>query len=284
MSSRSQGNPRRGASRQFSKSAHERKSKEKKPRGAAKYLQDEASEVSAQEVADKTVGVLGKLGNQVFALSPFSQYYDDWLVNLRQTIAEFESNPVISADEQFIKERAQIFIGVEAELAEKRLQESNLSTEAKTLADVNHQIVEADKQYAEQTRENNNKRNAEVQRLTSRVRELEDQLEAQQEVKISFYKINAKRKAAEQQAQTSQNLNETKNELEVTLQTFAAEQEKLHDNYEKSKQELNEKSDRLHQELEKLETDTSTQARQTACNALASAINSQLKRAPREVS
>jgi DNA repair exonuclease SbcCD ATPase subunit len=284
MSSRSQGNPRRGASRQFSKSAHERKSKEKKPRGAAKYLQDEASEVSAQEAADKTVGVLGKLGNQVFALSPFSQYYDDWLVNLRQTIAEFESNPVISADEQFIKERIQIFIGVEAELAEKRLQESNLSTEAKALADVNHQIVEADKHYAEQTRENNNKRNAEVQRLTSRVRELEDQLVAQQEVKISFYKINAKRKAAEQQAQTSQNLNETKNELEVTLQTFAAEQEKLHDSYEKSKQELNEKSDRLHQELEKLETDTSTQARQTACTALASAINSQLKRAPPEVS
>lgn len=284
MSSRSQGNPRRGASRQFSKSAHERKSKEKKPRGAAKYLQHEAFEVSAQEVADKTVGVLGKLGNQVFALSPFSQYYGDWLVNLRQTIAEFESNPVISADEQFIKECAQILIGVEAELAEKRLQESNLSTEAKTLADVNHQIVEADKQYAEQTRENNNKRNAEVQRLTSRVRELEDQLEAQQEVKISFYKINAKRKAAEQQAQTSQNLNETKNELEVTLQTFAAEQEKLHDNYEKSKQELNEKSDCLHQELEKLETDTSTQARQTACNALASAINSHLKRAPPVVS
>jgi len=284
MSSRSQGSPRRGASRQFSKSAREKKSKERKPRGTAKYLQEETPEFSAQNVADKTVGVLGKLGNQVFALSPFSQYFDDWLVNLRQTVAEFESNPVISVDEQFIKERAQIFLDVEAALTEKRLQESNLTTEAKALADVNHQIVEADKQYAGQTRENNNKRNAEVQRLTSRVRELEDQLEAQQEVRISFYKINAKRKAAEQQAQTSHLLNETKNELEVTLQTFAAEQEKLHDSYEKLKQELNEKSDHLHQELEKLETDTSTQARQTACSALASAINSQLKRAPPLVS
>jgi chromosome segregation ATPase len=284
MSSRSQGNPRRGASRQFSKSAHDKKTKEKKPRGAAKYLQEEAPEVSAQMVADRTLGVLGKLGNQVFALSPFSQYFDDWIVNLRQTLAEFESNHAIVADDQFTKERAQIFLDAEAALAEKRLAETNLTAEAKALADVNHQIVQADKQYAEQTRERSNKRNAEVQRLSSKIRELEDQLATQQETKISFYKISAKRKAVEQQAQTTQTLKATKNELEVTLQTFTAEQEKLHDNYEKQKQELNETSDRLHQELEKLETDTSTKARQTACDALAGSINALLKRAPSVIS
>ena len=46
----------------------------------------------------------------------------------------------------------------------------------------------------------------------------------------------------------------------------------MHDNYEKRKQELNEKSDSLHKELEKLETDTSTESRQAATNALANAI------------
>jgi chromosome segregation ATPase len=284
MSSRSQGNPRRGASRQFSKSAHDKKTKEKKQRGAAKYLQEEAPEVSAHIVADRTLGVLGKLGTQVFALSPFSQYFDDWLMNLRQTVAEFESNPAVVVDDQFFKERAQIFLDVEAALAEKRLAETKLTAEAKALADINHQIVEADKQYAEQTRERSNKRNTEVQRLSSKIRELEDQLATQQETKISFYKISAKRKAVEQQAQTTQTLKTTKNELEVTLQTFTAEQEKLHDNYEKQKQELNETSDRLHQELEKLETDTSTKARQTACDALAGSINALLKRAPSLIS
>jgi hypothetical protein len=96
--------------------------------------------------------------------------------------------------------------------------------------------------------------------------------------KISFYKFNAKRKAAEQLSQTTRSQRATKNELEVILQTFTAEQEKLHDNYEKSKQELNENSDRLHRELEKLETDTSIEARQTACNALVGAINSLLNK------
>ena len=116
----------------------------------------------------------------------------------------------------------------------------------------------------------------------ARIRELEDQLAAQQEVKISFYKFGAKKKAAQQLAQTTQDLKSAKNELEVTLQTFTAEQEKLHDNYEKRKQELNETSDRLHTELEKLETDTSTAARQTACNALVCAINALLKRMPQQ--
>jgi chromosome segregation ATPase len=280
MSFRPQTGSRRSAGKQFSKSAHEKKSKEKKQRQGAKYLQDEAPEVSAKDIAEKTVGYLGKLGNQIFALSPFSQYFDDWLVNLRQTVSEFESNPSIAVDEAFQKERAQIFLDVEGALAQKRLQENNLTEEAKALADVNHQIVEADKTYAEKTRENSNKRNSEVQRLSTKIRDFEDNIAAQQEIKISFYKFGAKRKAADQLAQTTKDLKEAKNELEVALQSFTAEQEKLHDNYEKQKQELNEKSDRLHEELEKLETDTSTEARQAASNALACAISSLQNRTP----
>ena len=116
MSFRSQTGSRRGAGKQFSKSTHEKKAKEKKQRSGAKYLQEEAPEVSAKDVAEKTLNSLGKLGNQVFALSPFSQYFDDWLVNLRQVASEFESNPAITADDQFGKERAQIFLDVEGAL------------------------------------------------------------------------------------------------------------------------------------------------------------------------
>jgi DNA repair exonuclease SbcCD ATPase subunit len=182
--------------------------------------------------------------------------------SMQQVISEFESEPAITVDEQFDKgTRSDFPRRRRCPLPQNRLVESNLTEEAKSLADNNHKIVEADKEYAEQTRERNNKRNAEVQHLSTKIRELEDQLSAQQEIKISFYKFSAKKKAAQQLAQTIQDLKATKNELEVTLQTFAAEQEKLHDNYEKRKQELNENSDRLHKELEKLETDTSTEAR-----------------------
>lgn len=278
MSFKSQSPSRR--SRQFSKTAHEKKSKEKKKRSGPKYLIDDITEVTPQEVAEKTLNGISKLGTQIFALSPFSQYFDDWLVSLRQVILEFESNPVIKVDEQFQKERIQAFLDIEGELAESRLQESNLTAEAKALAENNHLIVEADQEYAEKTRENSNKRNAEVQRLSNKIHQLEDDLSVQQEIKIGFFKFNEKKRAQQKLNQLTNDLSASKSELEVTLASFTAEQEKLHDNYQKRKQELSENSDRLHKELEKLETDTSIEARQTVCNTLANAVKTLLQRTP----
>lgn len=275
-----QGSSRRGASRQFSKSTHEKKSKEKKQKAGAKYLQEETPQATAEESAQKIISGLNKLGNQIFALSPFSQYYDDWLINLRQLISEFGVNPSISVDEQFQKEQTQILQDIEGALAEKRLQESNLTGEAKALADVNHQIADTDKEYAEKNRDLSNKRNSEVQKLSSKINELEGQQTDLEELKFGFFQFKEKKQHQEKLMQTQQELKATKNQLETTLASFTAEQEKLHDNYEKRKQELNEASDRLHKELEKLETDTSMEARQTTCKALADSINSMLKRIP----
>ena len=77
---------------------------------------------SPQEAANKALSSLSKLGTQTFALSPFSQYFDDWLVNLRNVLSEFESNPAISEDDQFIKDRSQIFLNAERELAVQLLE------------------------------------------------------------------------------------------------------------------------------------------------------------------
>jgi hypothetical protein len=266
--------------RQFSKSEHDKKVKEKKQRQGAKYFQEETPEVSAKTVSERALAGVNRLGNQIFALSPFSQYFDDWLVNLGQVVSEFESNSVIKTDEQFQKEREQVFGDVEAALAKDRFAESNLTQEAKALEENNHKIADADKEDAEKTRELSNKRNTEMQRLSSTVLQLEDDLAAQQDIKIGFFKFKEKRLAAEKLAQTTQDLKNAKNKLEVTTQNFKVEQEKLHDNYEVHKQELDEISDRLHKELEKLETDTSMQVRQTACNALAQSINALIQRMP----
>jgi uncharacterized phage infection (PIP) family protein YhgE len=278
MSYKPQNSSHRGSSRQYSKSAHEKKAKERKQRAGAKYLQEETPQATAQQTAEKTIASLGRLGNQIFAISPFSQYFDDWLVTLRQTVSEFESQPAINADAQFQKEQAQILQDIEGALAENRLKESSLTEEAKALADVNHQIADADKDYAEKTRELSNKRNSEVQRLTTKVGDLEEDVAAQEGLKFGFFQFKEKKLAQEKLAKTQQELKVTKNQLETTLASFSAEQEKLHDNYEKRKEELSEASDRVHKELEKLETDTSMEARKNACSQLTECINSLLKR------
>ncbi len=280
MTFRPQTNTRRTGSRKVSKTERSKKTKQKKQHHDAKYLQDETPQVTAQDAAQRTINSLTRLGNQVFALSPFSQYFDDWLLNLRQVTSEFETNQTITVDDQFVKERTQIFLDVEAALAQNRVAEDTLSEEAKALAENNHKIVGADKDYAEKSRDNSNKRNSQVQQLSNKIRQLEDELATQQQIKLGFFKFKEKGLLKEKINQLTHDLTAAKNELEITLQSFTAEQDKLHDAYMKHKQELNEISDRLHKELEKLETDTSTEARQAACNSIADSINSLLKRMP----
>ncbi len=260
------------------KSAHEKKTKQKKQRQGAKYLREETPEATPQEVTERALGGINKLGSQIFALSPFSQYFDDWLVNLSRVVSEFESNHAIKVDEQFQKERAQIFLEIEGALAQNRIEESHLTEEAKALADNNHRIVNADKDYAEKTRDLSNKRNGDVQQLTNKVHQLETDLDAQQDVKIGFFKFGEKKRAAEKLEQLNKDLRDAKNELEIIIQSFTAEQDKLHDSYEKTKQELNAESDRLHKELEKLETDASIDARQKTCHALVEAVEALMAR------
>jgi hypothetical protein len=280
MTYRSQSGSRHGSGEKFQKSAHEKaKARAQKRKSGGKYV-EEAPQLSLKEVAEKTVASLNRLGSQTFALSPFNQYFDDWLMSLRQVTSEFESSSGVSADEQFVKERTQIFADVEASLAEKRIQESTLTGEAKALADNNHLLVELDKEYAEKTRELSFKRNAEVQRLTHKVHDLEPELAQQKALKISVFKPLARRAAAQKLEQTTRNLSTSKNELEVTVQNFSVEQEKLHDDYQKRKQEVIVKVESLETEIEKLETDNSINARQASCNALSCAVNALIQRTP----
>jgi hypothetical protein len=58
------------------------------------------------------------------------------------------------------------------------------------------------------------------------------------------------------------------------------EQEKLHDGYEKKKQIVIERVQRLEKEVEKLESDDSLPARREACEALVNAVKTLLERQP----
>lgn len=268
----------RNAGRGHQKSQHEKaKARAQKHRAGGKYL-PEKQIATAKEIVEKTLGSLNKLGNQIFALSPFSQYFDDWLVNLREVLSEFESSPAISADDQFVKERSQTLVDVEGELAEKRLMEAELAETAKTLSENNHLLVQIDEEYAAKTREIGSKSNSKILRLTQNVQNLEEELDQLRQMKTSFFGAFSKRAKEQKLAIATQKLNSAKSELELTVQNFTVEQEKLHDEYEKKKQVVIEKVQGLEKEVENLETDSSLEARQAACNALVYAVNALIQR------
>jgi hypothetical protein len=276
MGFRSQSGSRHGSGEKFQKSAHEKtKARVQKKKSNEKYVEEPVAP-SRDEIVEKTKASLARLGSQTFALSPFSQYFDDWLVSLRQVTSEFESSS-IGVDEAFVKERVQIFEDVERGLAEKRLREAELEVSAKSLSENNHLIVETDAQYASQTRELAQKRNCDIERLTKNVHDLEEELAKIQLLKTSFFGLTKKTKA-KKESEATQKLDTAKNELELAVKNFAIEQEKLHDEYQKKKQATMEKVQVLEKEIETMETDSSVEARQAACNALTALVNSLLQR------
>lgn len=262
-----------------------KKSQRKKAKGKApkhqvrgKYAPAEKQVITVQEVVEKTLKRLNRLGNQKFALSPFSEYFDNWLVNLKEVMSEFESSQAIHVDDEFVKERSRILTNVAHELAAKRSEEATLREATKSLADNNHLLAEMDAEYAKATRELAFRRNSEIQLLTRKVHDLEEELDRVGQMKTSIFRPFLKKAKAQREAEATRKLNSAKSELESVVHSFSVEQEKLHDEYEKRKQAVIEKVRSLEKEVEKLETDDSLEIRRATCEKLVNAVNALLQR------
>jgi hypothetical protein len=258
--------------------------KRKKPaqtkakRAAGKQAPEAPARPSLNEVAEKAFKSLSTLGTQTFAIFPFNQYFDDWLKNVRGVVSEFESNPAVAVDEQFVKERSQIFVDVEREFADRRLKENSMQESAKALSDTNHFLAQLDADYASQTHALSQKRNSEIERLTKDVHNLEEALIFAERMKTSLFSPMSKRIKAQKIAETTQKLGTAKAELELAMQNFRVEQEKLHDAYVNKKMATAGKVQELEREITNIETDTSVDARQNACNALINSIKAFIQR------
>src|SRR3972149_9004504 len=223
-----QSGSRRGGQK-FQKSQHEKKkTKPHKPSGKSKLMLEEKHIATAEEITGKTLNSLKRLGEQRFAVSPFSQYFDDWLINLREVLSEFESSPAVSVDEGFVKERERVFAKIVGELAEIKREEAALNMAVRDLADKNHLLVEIDAEYAAQTREIGPKGNAEIKRLTLNIQNLEEELARVKAMKTSFFGSFTKRAKARKEEEILRKLESGKTAVESAIQSFKVSQEKLH--------------------------------------------------------
>jgi len=280
----SHGGSRRSSGQRFQKSEHAKaKSRAHKPREKGTY-EGEENTPTAEMLAEKTLNNLNRLGEQIFAVSPFRQYFDDWLVNIKQTLSEFESNPKVSADEEFRKERDLTLAKIEIELAKMKQEETALEPCEKELADTNHLLLKLDTDYATNTRETAARRNTQIQRLTQNVHNLEAELERAKTAKTSLIGGLSKKAKAQKISEANAKLESAKTELESAVDSFKKDQESLHDRYERNKQATMEKVQKLEKEVEKLEKDNSIAARQATSGALAKAVKALLERQPKSSS
>lgn len=225
--------------------------------------------------AEKTINESKQLGSKVFPASPFSQNFDSWLTDFQKIVTDFESQSNIYVDDQFAEDRSRIFLDVEGALTKIKVEESNCGAVEKALAYNNHFLVDTDKEFAEKAKQLSVKKDAQLQILSSRVNEIERQLKVQEEENKHKY---LKKKTDDRTPQLMQNLKTAKCDVEAAQKSFADEQNKLNEDFEKKKQEIMKEVESLRRKLEELEADTSMEARQAAVQALSNAVNSLLER------
>jgi hypothetical protein len=259
---------------------HHEKAKRKRQKhlSGGKYLLEESEAPTFEEVVEKTLGRLHSLGDQIFAFSPFSPYYDEWLLSLKSVLSEFESNPAVNVDEEFVKERLQVIADAELKLAERRREEAILEEAARMLAKQNNLLVQTDTEYAYATQKLASQRNSEIKRLTRSVHDFEEELEEGSRMKASIFRPFARRAKSHKTAEVTRKLDAAKSELESVVKAFAVEQEKLRDEYEKRKQTVIEQVRSLEKKVDGSETDGSVEDRRFACEELVNAVNALLQR------
>jgi hypothetical protein len=278
MGYQSQTSP-KGGGRGHQRSRREKKKvKDKKHHFTGKYLLEETPVPSSEEAVEKTLGRLRSLGNQTFAVFPFSAYFDDWLVNLKDVIITFEPSSGVSVDEQFVKESSQILADVERELEERRRKEVSLEESIKSLTNSTSLLERIEREYAEGTREIEGRKNSETTRLRGEIAECRKELDDLAKVKAGLFRAMSRKAKKQKQAELTQRLNTAQSEIESATRNAASEQESLRNDYEKKKQLVTEQIGKFQKAVEGPEVDGSLEVRRAACEALVNAVNAFLKR------
>jgi len=279
MSYRPQRSARHGTGRSTSKTHHEKsKTKGRQHRSAERYVIEENQSPTAEKIVEKTLNRLQSLGSQIFAFSPFSQYFSDWIVSLESVISEFESNPAVKLDEWFMNERSQMISTVEQEFSNRRREETVLGEAVRKLAEKNQLQTQRDMEYTTATGNLASRRNSENQRLTRVVSELEQEFEQTKQIKASILSLASRRAKAKKMKDVVSRLDYARKELELVDKNFHENRRKLEDEYENEKKVMIEEKQNLEKQIEGLDIDSSKDDRRIACENLATAIKALIQR------
>lgn len=263
-----------------------RKAKSERTRPIDTYRMEEKQLPTSKEVVDKTLNSLSRLGSQRFAVAPFYEHFDRWLLSLRTVVSEFESSPALAVDDQFAKECSRVLSDIELVLKERRVKESSrdeaIQKGNQKLLDARTLLSQTEREYTAKARELAASKEQVVKTVASRAGKLREELNRIVKIRAGFLRGISKKAKAQKEAEASQRLNSTKSELTKIERSFATEQEKLQQEYKGRKQRILEQIANYEKEIGNLEAgsqvDDALDARRAVCDALINAVNAFLQR------
>jgi hypothetical protein len=170
---------------------------------------------------------------------------------------------------------------VELDLEERRHGEASREEAIKRLSDTRILLEQIEEEYTTRTKEIKRRKDSEIKRLSSKVDGFREELYYITRTKRGILRVISKKSRAQKEAEATQRLNSAQRELELAVQYFTAEQERLRDEYEKRKQPVTEQIRDHQKEIENQEIDGSLEDRRVACEALVNVVNALLQRSLR---
>ena len=257
-----------------------------KRRTGVEYRFEQEHVTTITEVASRTLNSLSRLGNQRFAVAPFCDHYDRWLLNLRNVLSDFETSFAVTVDDRFKEERLRALSSIELALSDRRAKETS-NDEAvrrlnRSLLDVKSLLAQTDREYATRINEIASERERAVKPVVTNLGKLRRELNRIVQMRAGFLRGISKKTKAEKTTETTRRLDSTKEELARIEQSFASEEKKLRSEYEHRRRQMLDQIANYQKEAEYLgagmQEDDSIAPRRTACDELVNAVNSLLQR------
>ena len=267
--------------RRHERSGHERakaKAMRKKRRSSRSQSLEEMHVPTQEEVVKRTLNSLHILGNQKFALPPFYEHFNRWLIDLENILSEFESSPTVSIDDQFVKERTQIFLNIRAQLEKAQRKEVSREEANRNLSDNKILLERIEKEYSTKAKEIEEQKDREINRLSRNVESIKEELNRIARMKTGIFRSVSKKDKIHKETEATQRLNLAQSDLKSAEENFIIAQEQLRDEYERKKQLISGQIQDFQKRIENQESDLSLKNRQATCESLANTINALLQR------
>jgi len=274
--------------RDFGRRPGRNKSKTKpgKHEAGGAYRLEEERTLTFAEIANRALNSLSRLGSQRFAVGPFYEHYDRWILSVRNVLSEFEASSAAAVDDGFKEECSRVLSEIESTLDDRRAKEAS-NDEAvrkvnRNLLDTRSILAQTEREYDAKMSDIAAKREHAVRPVATNLGRLRQELGRISRVRAGFLRGISKKTKAQKEAEAAQKLESTRRELAKVEQSFAAEQAKLRKDHSKKKQQILEQIATHQKELDNLEAgsnmDDAVEVRRAACDDLIASIDAFLKR------
>jgi hypothetical protein len=262
------------------------KSKPGKHGTGGAYRLEEEHTLTASEIVDRTLNSLSRLGNQRFAVAPFHEHYDRWLLSVRNVISEFEASSAVTVDDHFKDECSRVLSDIELTLKDRRAKEASNDETARivnrNLLDTKSLLAQTEREYAVKMNEIAAKREHAIKPVATNLGRIRQELSRISRMRAGFLRGISKKAKAQKTTEATQKLDTTKKELATIEQSFATEQKKRQVEHERRRRQILEQIANYQKEIENLESgpkvDDALDVRHATCDALVNAVNSLLQR------